>query len=636
LYSDYPKKETRIRKKELLITKEKATSLIVKSVVYKDIKKYYYLAEGSKIETHRFSCLGRHDKVVVSSDNELLATCLNGNAIVKPLYREMDNVRFGEKILPITIKEIDTEEELQGFLQLEQYHYRGKSLHGRKVPLIATTNDPLLPLVIGYIELASSFIMNKPRNALLNGRFYVDNSNIGWELWNKEAATKWTNLIVRIARTVVSPEYRGLGISRLLVRHAISYARNHWFIGRMKPLFIEITADMLRYVPFVESCGMHYIGETEGNLHRVQKDMEYLLKNYSRVKNREILREESGGIVDQQVTYVTMLKKVEDTTGIDRNDLLSLLVQSPESLSDTNWALLHKILRLPKPTYLLGLSGESEEFVVNRLKQLQKPASQFKQSPLPARTQIEGNITLENYSVRFDIELTRTNFTRKIQQSFGVNKDMLSNSLFKDLCLTIEPGEIVLICGPSGVGKTMLLSILMNNPKKVLPPFCRVEGVLRYPDNARISVLSPIHTSKPLVNAFGNVSLEHALHALNTSGLSEAHLYLKKFSDLSNGQRYRAMVAKLIASNSNIWIADEFCATLDPITANIVTRNLRKCAKHLGVTALIAAANWSEFIDELKPDKIIHIRSPWDVRVFNWIEFKAAICNSAAISRGQL
>jgi len=636
LYSDYPKKETRIRKKELLITKEKATSLIVKSVVYKDIKKYCYLAEGSKIETHRFSCLGRHDKVVVSSDNELLATCLNGNAIVKPLYREMDNVRFGEKILPITIKEIDTEEELQGFLQLEQYHYRGKSLHGRKVPLIATTNDPLLPLVIGYIELASSFIMNKPRNALLNGRFYVDNSNIGWELWNKEAATKWTNLIVRIARTVVSPEYRGLGISRLLVRHAISYARNHWFIGRMKPLFIEITADMLRYVPFVESCGMHYIGETEGNLHRVQKDMEYLLKNYSRVKNREILREESGGIVDQQVTYVTMLKKVEDTTGIDRNDLLSLLVQSPESLSDTNWALLHKILRLPKPTYLLGLSGESEEFVVNRLKQLQKPASQFKQSPLPARTQIEGNITLENYSVRFDIELTRTNFTRKIQQSFGVNKDMLSNSLFKDLCLTIEPGEIVLICGPSGVGKTMLLSILMNNPKKVLPPFCRVEGVLRYPDNARISVLSPIHTSKPLVNAFGNVSLEHALHALNTSGLSEAHLYLKKFSDLSNGQRYRAMVAKLIASNSNIWIADEFCATLDPITANIVTRNLRKCAKHLGVTALIAAANWSEFIDELKPDKIIHIRSPWDVRVFNWIEFKAAICNSAAISRGQL
>jgi ABC-type Mn2+/Zn2+ transport system ATPase subunit len=91
------------------------------------------------------------------------------------------------------------------------------------------------------------------------------------------------------------------------------------------------------------------------------------------------------------------------------------------------------------------------------------------------------------------------------------------------------------------------------------------------------------------------------------------------------------MVAKLIASQADIWVADEFCATLDPITANIVSRNLRRCAKQLGVTVILAAANWAEFIHELRPDTIIHLRAPWDYRVFDWDEFRRAINQSQAL-----
>jgi len=132
----------------------------------------------------------------------------------------------------------------------------------------------------------------------------------------------------------------------------------------------------------------------------------------------------------------------------------------------------------------------------------------------------------------------------------------------------------------------------------------------------------------------GHFSFEHVLYALNVSGLAEAHLYVKRFRELSNGQRYRAMVAKLIASGADVWIADEFCATLDPITANIVSRNLRRCAKELGVTVILAAANWSEFIYELRPDTIVHLRSPWDYRVFCWDEFRHAIDKSQALGHG--
>jgi len=145
-------------------------------------------------------------------------------------------------------------------------------------------------------------------------------------------------------------------------------------------------------------------------------------------------------------------------------------------------------------------------------------------------------------------------------------------------------------------------------------------------------MLQPLGDQRPLVNSLGTRSLDDALFALNVSGLAEPHLYVKRFSDLSNGQRYRAMVAKLIASKASFWFADEFCATLDPVTSNIVSRNLRRCAKRIGATAVLAAANWSCFIDELRPDRVIHLRSPWDAKAFSWPEFKQAIRGSQTFS----
>ena len=223
---------------------------------------------------------------------------------------------LGGRNLPLTIKEIETAEELEGYHRLEACHYRGQTLHGRRVPLIVRSEDPLLPMVLGYIELATAFIMNRPRARILDAPFTSSDKNVSWDGWKKDSARKYTNIIVRIARTVVSPEFRGFGIARILVEHACRFARDHWHVGRLKPIFIEITADMLRYVPFVQSASMHYIGETEGNLNRINVDMNYILSNLERVKKREILREESAGIVDLQVFYATALAKIEAEQGV--------------------------------------------------------------------------------------------------------------------------------------------------------------------------------------------------------------------------------------------------------------------------------------------------------------------------------
>jgi ABC-type transport system involved in cytochrome c biogenesis ATPase subunit len=360
--------------------------------------------------------------------------------------------------------------------------------------------------------------------------------------------------------------------------------------------------------------------------------MNYILNNFTRVKNREILKEESVGIVDLQVYYATYLSKIEKEQGIPREQLLQLLLESPHRLSEEDWTMLHKILRMPKPTFLMGLTSASEAFVQRRVRELGLPGRYPAHRPPKRPGAPSASIEVRGCTLTLSAPLIRTRATRKIQQAFGVSREMLATTLFSELSFTIRPGDIVLICGPSGAGKTTLLSLLM---RRLVDPCSRPEGfsgTIDVPGATTVRTLGPLTSSRPLVNSLGRVSFEHALFALNVSGLAEAHLYVKRFRELSNGQRYRAMVARLIASEADIWVADEFCATLDPITANVVSRNLRRCAKELGVTAILAAASWTDFIHELRPDTVVHLRAPWDYRVFQWDEFREAIVKSDALA----
>ena len=215
---------------------------------------------------------------------------------------------------------------------------------------------------------------------------------------------------------------------------------------------------------------MHYIGDTQGNLGRVNKDMNYVLKNFERMRRGEILRQE-GGIVDLQVFYATALRKIQRREGLTREHLLKLLLKSPHRLSDDDWNLLHRILRLPKPTFVMGLTAGAEGFVQKRLATLGLPHRYPSQSPSAApRASKPGAIHVKHCSLNLSSTLIRTRSTRRIQQAFGVSRDMLTTTLFANLDFSIPAGSIVLICGPSGAGKTTLLSLLARriaDPKTV-------------------------------------------------------------------------------------------------------------------------------------------------------------------------
>ena len=91
-------------------------------------------------------------------------------------------------------------------------------------------------------------------------------------------------------------------------------------------------------------------------------------------------------------------------------------------------------------------------------------------------------------------------------------------------------------------------------------------------------------------------------------------LFVRRYSQLSDGQKYRYRLAKLIESGAQWWVMDEFCATLDRETARIVAYNVQKLARKLG-KAVVAATTHVDLLEDLAPSVHIHKRFGREVTV---------------------
>ncbi len=205
---------------------------------------------------------------------------------------------------------------------------------------------------------------------------------------------------------------------------------------------------------------------------------------------------------------------------------------------------------------------------------------------------------------------------RDILLAFGVEKRVVEKYVLKNVNLSIKSGEIVVVVGASGAGKTTFLRMIIGAAKKELlesEKYRPTEGRVVVPPNTKIAYLLP-GEAEPV---FGSETLlEHiyskigdaaaAVEVLNMVGLSDAVFYRARFSELSTGQKERAKLASLLAEKPNLLVIDEFTAHLDPLTAQRVARKLGTLARNAGITVIVAT-NREEVINALNPDKIIFI-----------------------------
>lgn len=582
----------------------------VLSIAWKGHHKVANLGGNKKLELPRSACVTGGECILLNS-HEAYVRCHDGVAQLLPSYVAVETINLGSIRLELIIKEITTADELASYESLAEYHYRDQPLFGRTARLIIQAFHPSYPRTIGYIELATPFYMSKSRTDLLNRPFR--NGNAQWKSWDKETARKSTNLIVRVARCVIYPEFRGIGLGQRLIFHAQEFAKTRWQVSGLKPQFIEISADMLKFVPFAERAGLRFIGETQGNLGRVARDLQYLLDNRKRVRSGQIVKQEAFGIVDQQVARMAKAIAIMKANGWTTTQLIDRLKRIEKSASLRDLDLLQDILSLPKPTYFGGLNPAAQKFIEKAMNTI-KPKNGFAKDFNPI-VPLSSSIRAKNLTICHRSRVKRNKHTAAVQRAFGISPEEINHDIVEKISFSIAPGQIAMIVGPSGSGKTSLLKALKGVKQQK-------DNHVKLPRDARLGTFEPIRSQKPLIESLGvEGDISKALRLMGTVGLSDAFIYLKKFDELSAGQQYRAMLAKLISSNANVWLADEFCVNLDPIAANVVAERLGELARNLKAALIVATPQPELVARSLKPDVIIRLTTAWEHQVVRGDEF---------------
>ncbi|MEM2507373.1 MAG: GNAT family N-acetyltransferase [Nitrososphaeria archaeon] len=201
-----------------------------------------------------------------------------------------------------------------------------------------------------------------------------------------------------------------------------------------------------------------------------------------------------------------------------------------------------------------------------------------------------------------------------VAEAFGLGLDKWEKFVVYDnVELKIGPTDIVYITGDSGSGKSVLLKALEKDIREDMGLSC-----------INIADINPI-PNKPLVETVGR-NLEEALELLSKVGLNDAFLFLRNYEQLSDGQKYRYKIAKMIESGAQFWILDEFAATLDRDTAKIVAYNLQKLARQQG-KAVLAATTHTDLFEDLNPSVHIHKRFGKELTVKYYPNVPAKECS---------
>lgn len=190
----------------------------------------------------------------------------------------------------------------------------------------------------------------------------------------------------------------------------------------------------------------------------------------------------------------------------------------------------------------------------------------------------------------FQTRVERSERVIQVAEAFGLGLEDRDFTVLDNVDLDVSAGDVVYINGQSGAGKSVLLRELSQ--------------ALRESGQMVTNIDAVEFLDKPLIDQIGGGSMAEAIRLLSVAGLSDAYLYIRKPAELSDGQRYRFRLAKLIEENSDVWVADEFGAVLDRVTAKVVAWNLAKAARHYGKT-LIVATTHTDLVDELAPSLMI-------------------------------
>jgi ATP-binding cassette subfamily B protein len=200
-------------------------------------------------------------------------------------------------------------------------------------------------------------------------------------------------------------------------------------------------------------------------------------------------------------------------------------------------------------------------------------------------------------SVKGDIEMKNVSF------SYVPGEDVI-----KDISFQIKPGEVVAVVGPTGAGKTTLVSLLSrfydveDGRGSILVDGHDIRAVTR---NSLASQMSMVLQEPFLFSGSvrENIKYNHTNatdeQMMNAAKAVDAHEFIERLDEgydtflaerginLSVGQRQLISFARAIVADPRILILDEATANIDSYTEMMIQRALLKLLK--GRTAIVIA-----------------------------------------------
>ena len=183
----------------------------------------------------------------------------------------------------------------------------------------------------------------------------------------------------------------------------------------------------------------------------------------------------------------------------------------------------------------------------------------------------------------------------------------------KDINLKIEQGEFVAVIGLSGAGKSTLIRTInrmhditegtltvdgtnvMELQGKSLRIFRRKIGMIFQSFNliTRTTVIKNVLTAfvpelpwwRAFLGVFKKEEKIAALEALDKMGILDKAFV--RADQLSGGQQQRVALARTLAQNPQIILADEPVASLDPVTARQVMDDFQRINRDMNITVII-------------------------------------------------